>query len=212
MLFLVAYAICNDSLFAFSAVTSQLFNLTVRPSIREFTAYNVAGSITTVLGSVVFMYVFPHFKITLRQWAMSSYALVIFSAFWCCLGMSDKVSIGFKHRAEFYVFQVGGVVSRGVLAELQVLVSLAGAILNPLFRVLFPEMFPKGNEIQYFGFQLVVSVKTMSKADRKVVMCHGMDPSSRQWADCRQDQQPAPPGGRRPRLLPHCPRPYLVVQ
>ncbi|KAL1413838.1 hypothetical protein Q8F55_001622 [Vanrija albida] len=146
MLFLFAYAIYNDSHFAFSAVIGQLFNLNIRPSIREYTAYSVAGSITSVIGSVAFMYVFPHSRLSLRQWAMVAFGLAIFTAFWCCLGMSKHVAIGFKHRAEFYVFQV--------------VMSLAGAILNPLYRVLFPQMFPKGNEIQYFGFQLVLSCAT----------------------------------------------------
>jgi hypothetical protein len=55
----------------------------------------------------------------------------------------ECVGIGFKTRVEFYLFQV--------------LQNVAGSILTPLFRVLFPEVFPKGLEIQYFGFQMVVS-------------------------------------------------------
>lgn len=60
--------------------------------------------------------------------------------------MSNRVPIGFKHRVEFYLFQV--------------LQNLAGGILTPLFRVLFSEVFPKGSEIQYFGFQMVVGTRT----------------------------------------------------
>lgn len=146
MLFLISYVIYNDSNFAYGSVIGTLFNLASRPSMTEYTAYSITGTATSIIGSLVFMYVFPYSRLSLRHWAMVAYSLTIFTTFWCCLGMSSSSKVGYKHRAEFYVFQV--------------VMSLAGSIISPLFRVLFSEMFPRGNEIQYFGFQLVLSCGT----------------------------------------------------
>lgn len=144
MLFLLSFAIYSDSVFAFGTVIGNLFNLSVRPSMMEFTAYSVTGTATSIIGSLSFMWLFPRVGLSLKKWALISYATVAFCALWCCLGMTS-LPIGFKHRGEFYIFQV--------------IQQLAGSIISPLFRVLFAEMFPKGNEIQYFGFQLVVSLE-----------------------------------------------------
>jgi MFS-type transporter involved in bile tolerance (Atg22 family) len=177
MLFLFSYAIYNDSVFAFGTVIGNLFNLNVRPSMVEFTAYSITGTFTSIVGSLIFLYVFPHTRLSLRHWALIAYSIVIFITLWCCLGMSSKVNIGFKHRAEFYVFQV--------------LQNIAGSIITPLFRVLFPEMFPKGNEIQYFGFQLVVSLRDPKSDLTEAFMRHNLDPAGGEWTYRRQDQQPA---------------------
>jgi MFS-type transporter involved in bile tolerance (Atg22 family) len=120
--------------------------LSVRPSLIEYTGYSIVGTGTSIIGATVFLYVFPQSKLTLRQWAMGCYALVAFCAVWCLIGLNANSPIGFKHRAEFYVFQV--------------IQNLAGSVLSPLFRVLFPQVFPNGSEIQYFGFQLVVGALT----------------------------------------------------
>lgn len=146
MLFLISFVIYNDSHFAYGSVIGTLFNLNARPSMTEFTAYSITGTATSIVGSLIFMYIFPYSRLSLRHWAMIAYSLTIFTTFWCCLGMSPSSKVGYKHRAEFYVFQV--------------IMNLAGSIISPLFRVLFSEMFPRGNEIQYFGFQLVLSCGT----------------------------------------------------
>lgn len=146
MLFLISYVIYNDSQFAYGSVIGTLFNLNVRPSMTEFTAYSITGTATSIFGTLIFMYVFPYARMSLRHWAMIAYGLTIFTAFWCCLGISSSSKVGYKHRSEFYVFQV--------------VMNLAGSIISPLFRVLFSEMFPRGKEIQYFAFQLLLSCST----------------------------------------------------
>ena len=144
--FLIAYTIYLDSALTIGTVITNLFNLTVRPSLVEYTAWTVVGSGTSMISATIFLFLFPRLGLSLKQWAIAAYILVALIAMWCLIGMSDSVGIGFKTRAEFYVFQV--------------LQNVAGSILTPLFRVLFPEVFPKGSEIQYFGFQMVVSVSS----------------------------------------------------
>lgn len=161
--YLLAFTIYNDSIFAFAAVTGEascfsarslwpaqmmlltgnLFNLSFRPSLVEYTCYSIAGTAASILGATAFYVLFPRLRYTLRQWTIGCYVLVSFVAFWCLLGLSGRSAVGFKHRAEFYIAQV--------------VQNLATAILTVVFRVLFPELFPTGSEIQYFGFQLVVS-------------------------------------------------------
>ncbi|KAJ2984822.1 hypothetical protein NUW58_g5857 [Xylaria curta] len=148
---LLAYTVYTDTVFAFSSVTSQLFNLNIRPSLREFTYYSLVQPVAAILSATAFMYLRPVMKryigLTLRYWTVFCYALTCFCALWCAIGISPSASIGFKHRWEFYFFQA--------------LQSIAGGISGVIFKVLFSRLFPKGNEIQFFGFQLVLSLGTV---------------------------------------------------
>lgn len=130
MLFLLSFAIYSDSVFAFGTVVGNLFNLSMRPSITEYTAYSVTGTATSIVGSLGFMSLFPRLGISLKRWALMSYAVVIGVAVWCCLGMTS-LPIGFKHHSEFFIFQV--------------IQQLAGSVISPLFRVLFAEMVRSGS-------------------------------------------------------------------
>lgn len=38
--------------------------------------------------------------------------------------------------------------------------NISSSIVNPTFRILFSELIPKGNEIRWFGLQLVLSCAT----------------------------------------------------
>ncbi|KAI1147374.1 hypothetical protein F4825DRAFT_437567 [Nemania diffusa] len=146
--YLLAYTVYNDTLFAFSSVTSQLFNLHIRPSLREFTYYSLVQPVAAIISATVFLYLRPLLKkymgMTLRHWTIVSYALTCFCALWCAIGISPTVTIGFKHRWEFYFFQA--------------LQSAAASVAGVAFRVLFSRLFPQGSEIKFFGFQLVLSL------------------------------------------------------
>ncbi|KAI1426084.1 hypothetical protein F5Y12DRAFT_307584 [Xylaria sp. FL1777] len=149
--YLLAYTIYNDTLFAFSSVTSQLFNLNIRPSLREFTYYSLVQPGSAIISATVFLYLRPimkqYFGMTLRHWTVLCYSITCFCALWCSIGISATVPIGFKHRWEFYFFQA--------------LLSIASSIAGVAFRVLFSRLFPQGNEIKFFGFQLVLSLGTV---------------------------------------------------
>ncbi len=149
--YLLAYTIYNDTVFAFSSVTSQLFNLNLRPTLREFTYYSLVQPGSAIISATVFLYLRPITKnylgMTLRHWTILCYAITCFCALWCAIGISPSVPIGFKHRWEFYFFQA--------------LLSAAGGIVGVAFKVLFSRLFPYGNEIKFFGFQLVLSLGTV---------------------------------------------------
>jgi MFS-type transporter involved in bile tolerance (Atg22 family) len=103
----------------------------------------MVGCGASIVSGTIFLFLFPRLNITLRQWTWAAYMLITLLSVWCLLGISDNIPIGFKHRVEFYLFQI--------------FQNMAGSVLLPVFRVLFSEVFPKGSEIQYFGFQMVVS-------------------------------------------------------
>ncbi|TGJ81453.1 hypothetical protein E0Z10_g7325 [Xylaria hypoxylon] len=149
--YLLAYTVYNDTLFAFSSVTSQLFNLNIRPSLREFTYYSLVQPVSAIISATVFLYLRPimknHIGMTLRHWTILCYAISCFCALWCAIGISPSVTIGFKHRWEFYFFQA--------------LLSVASSIVGVAFKVLFSRLFPQGSEIKFFGFQLVLSLGTV---------------------------------------------------
>ncbi|WWC59816.1 uncharacterized protein I303_102378 [Kwoniella dejecticola CBS 10117] len=145
--FLLAWTIYNDSLFAFAVVTGNLFNLQIRPTLVEYTAYSITGTASAIIGSTTFYFLFPRLKYTLRQWSIVAYSIPCVVCLWCMFGLNGDSPIGFKHRIEFYIAQV--------------LLNICTAILAPLFRVLFPELFPTGDEIKYFEFQLVLSLGTV---------------------------------------------------
>ncbi|KAI1164071.1 hypothetical protein F5B18DRAFT_616798 [Nemania serpens] len=149
--YLLAYTVYNDTTFAFSSVTSQLFNLNIRPSLLEFTAYSLVQPVAAVISATAFLYARPILRkrlgMTLRHWTVICYGITCFCALWGAIGISPSATIGFKHRWEFYFFQA--------------LLSAAMGVVGVAFRVLFSRLFPPGNEIQFFGFQLVLSLGTV---------------------------------------------------
>lgn len=149
--YLVAFTIYNDCLFAFIAVNGQLFNIQVRPTLREYSIYSLVQPITSIISSIIFLGLFTYFprkeNLSLKTWTTACYILTMLCAIWVALGISGTSKIGLKRRWEFYVVQV--------------LISIANAIVAAIFRVLFPQMFPVGNEVQFFGFQLAFSCLTV---------------------------------------------------
>lgn len=143
---LISYTVYNDTVFAFGTVTSTLFQNVLRPSMLEFTLYSLSGAVTSLIFATFWLFLFPRTGLSLRQWAIGAYLLVSILPFWSMLGLRGSIPIGFKHRWEFYLFNV--------------LQNAAGSVLSPLFRVFFCQLFPKGSEIRYFGFQLVLSCLT----------------------------------------------------
>ncbi|KAK3672241.1 hypothetical protein LTR78_007781 [Recurvomyces mirabilis] len=149
--YLIAFTIYNDTLFAFTTVSGQLFNLSIRPSLREFTAYTLGGPVVGMVCATLLLFgyspLLKYGKVTLRHWTIISYAVFTFATVWSCIGVSSAAKIGLKHRWEFYFIQV--------------LVQISFSVSNVAFRVLLPQMFPRGNEVQYFGFQQAISLATV---------------------------------------------------
>ena len=148
--FLIAYTIYGDALSAFNTISAQLFNLTLRPSLREYTAYTLSGAVVSVISAIFVLAAYVPLRrrcsMELRHWIIASFFVVIFCTAWCCIGISSKAKIGLKRRWEFYIIRL--------------LTLGANSIVTVVFPVSFARMFPRGSEIKYFGIQLAISLAT----------------------------------------------------
>lgn len=148
--FLIAFTIYGDAVSTFEAITGQLFYLTFQPTVREYTAYALAGPVISMVSATLLLNVFGparrtcHFS--LRHWSIASFIVATFCTVWCCVGISAKAKIGLKHRWEFY--------------WMRLLTFGANSIAVVTYRVLFSQLLPRGSELRYFGFQLAISLAT----------------------------------------------------
>ncbi|AAS50445.2 AAR080Wp [Eremothecium gossypii ATCC 10895] len=138
----------------------QLFQLSFRATLgstadKEYFVWQLMTSVIACVGSLTWMAVFRHFSArrTLRAqtqllktclYAMMAVGVVV--NFWGSLGASSRVPIGFKHRWEFWFFQV-------------IYVSTSSAI-RSLNRVAYSAMLPAGRENQYFGLEIMLGLAT----------------------------------------------------
>ncbi|KAH7031447.1 autophagy-related protein 22-like protein [Microdochium trichocladiopsis] len=144
---LLSYTIYVDTTFALRSVTSQLYFVEILPDTLEYSMYSLAGNLMSLLAQWLFFGVQSWRPVLrLEAWLIVGYALALVIPIWGCIGLSESVGFGFKHRWEFYVQNLILVVS--------------GAIVNSSFRVLYSELMPKGNEVQWFGLQVVLSCAT----------------------------------------------------
>lgn len=95
LLFLVSYTVYTDTIFAMSAVTAQLFYVTIKPSTLEYSLYTLAQNLfgfTCTLSFYLIQHRKPH---ALEKWLVFGYALVLIVPAWGCIGLAE-VSFGFK--------------------------------------------------------------------------------------------------------------------
>ncbi len=89
----------------------------------------------------------PSSNSALKAVMLVTLAVNLFVAVWCCIGISPRSRIGFKQPWEFYLWQA--------------VQGFTGALINFSFTVLFAQLSPRGREIEYFGFQTVLSCATI---------------------------------------------------
>lgn len=147
---LTAYTLYGDGVSTFDQMSGRIFNLTFRPSLREFTAYTLLDPVLSAISAILLLCVFApmrrNYYVTLRHWMTMSFIAVSLCIIWAAIGLSSSASIGLKHRWEFYVVKSLALAANGVVIV--------------CFRVSFPQLFPRGSEVQYFGIQLAVSLAT----------------------------------------------------
>lgn len=98
------------------------------------------------MGSLTWMFTFPHTKIKVKTWAYTFIAVNITCIVWGALGINTHVPIGYKHRAEFWIEQV--------------LFLSTSSALRSLNRVVYSSMLPRGREAQFFGLEIALDLAT----------------------------------------------------
>jgi MFS-type transporter involved in bile tolerance (Atg22 family) len=111
-----------------------------------YTVWSLGGVIFACLGSLGWMFLFPRFELSIKRWAYVFLFINIFCVFWGTIGISNNVTIGYKHEVEFWI-------------ELVVFMGTSSA-LRSLNRVLYASMLPKGAEAQFFGLEITLDLAT----------------------------------------------------
>lgn len=144
----VAWVIWNVSYSNFLSIFGLLFRseLGLGTADSEYTVYSFMSFVVASLGSFTWMMLYPRCRLDIKYWAYIFFAISIFTIFWGCLGISNNVSIGFKHRAEFWIFEVFYVSSSSALRSLN--------------RTLYSSLLPEGDEAQFFGLEIMLGVAT----------------------------------------------------
>lgn len=93
---LVGYTAYMDTTFAQSSVLSQLFILTVKPDIVEFSLYSLSFNAMCIIVSLIWFWVRPKTPIRMRSWLIFGYFVNVIPALWGSIGISENVGIGFK--------------------------------------------------------------------------------------------------------------------
>ncbi|WEJ95444.1 hypothetical protein PSN45_002963 [Yamadazyma tenuis] len=121
-IYCISWVIWNVSYSNFLSVFVLLFRSTlgIGSSDAEYTVYTFISYIVASLGSL--------------------------GNFWGTLGINSKVKIGFKHRWEFWVFEV--------------LFNASGSSLRSMNRAVYSTLLPEGDEAQYFGLEIMLGIAT----------------------------------------------------
>lgn len=144
----VAWVIWNVSYSNFLSIFGLLFRseLGLGKADKEYTIYSFMTPFVASIGSLTWMFLYPRMNLHIKTWAYGFFFLSIFTIFWGCLGIGKNINVGFKHRAEFWVFEVVYVGSSSAMRSLN--------------RALYSSLLPEGSEAQYFGLEITLGVAT----------------------------------------------------
>ncbi|ODV80074.1 MFS general substrate transporter [Suhomyces tanzawaensis NRRL Y-17324] len=147
-LYCVSWVIWNVSYSNFLSVFVLLFRSTLGlgSSDAEYTVYTFMSYVVASIGSLCWMWLYPRTKIGIKSWGYGFLAFSLFSNFWGCLGISSHTKVGFKHRWEFWIFEV--------------FYSASSSALRSLNRTVYSTLLPEGEEAQYFGLEIMLGVAT----------------------------------------------------
>jgi MFS-type transporter involved in bile tolerance (Atg22 family) len=145
-LFCVAWVIWNVTYTNFLSVFILLFRSTLGlgSSDAEYTVYIWLSYAISSVGSLTWMFLYPRTSIKIKHWSYVFLGVSLFSNFWGCLGISATTNVGFKHRWEFWLFDV--------------FYSGTSSALRSLNRVVYSTLLPEGEEAQYFGLEVMLGV------------------------------------------------------
>ncbi|KAG9233568.1 autophagy-related protein 22-like protein [Amylocarpus encephaloides] len=111
---------------------------------KIYTVYQFTNVICACVGSLSWMFLFPKFNLPIKRWAYIFLGVNIACVFWGTIGISENVTIGYKHNAEFWVEQV--------------LFMSTSSALRSLNRTMYASMLPRGGEAQFFGLELTLDL------------------------------------------------------
>lgn len=128
----------------------QVFGLLFREQLglgssdAEYTVYSFMTPVVASIGSLAWVWAYPRCRFNIKTWAYAFILVSWFAQFWGCLGISNHTKVGYRHRWEFWVFEVFYVSTSSALRSLN--------------RALYSSMLPEGEEAQFFGLEIILGV------------------------------------------------------
>ncbi|KAJ5280944.1 hypothetical protein N7478_006316 [Penicillium angulare] len=111
-----------------------------------YSVWSFTSVIFACMGSLGFMYLYPRLKIPVKAWVYTFLMVNILCVLWGCIGISDDVTIGYKHQAEFWVEQV--------------LFMSTSSALRAYNRAIYSTLIPENSEAQFFGLEITLDLAT----------------------------------------------------
>lgn len=147
-LFCVSWVIWNVTYSNFLQLFVLLFRQTlgIGVSDAEYTVYTFMMVIVASMGSLLWLFLYPRCKLTIKTWGYGFYAVSVLSNFWGCLGVNHNSKVGFKHRWEFWVFEV--------------FYTSTSSAMRSMNRCVYSTLLPAGDEAQYFGLEIFLGLAT----------------------------------------------------
>ncbi|KAI9706624.1 MAG: hypothetical protein M1836_003633 [Candelina mexicana] len=144
----IGWILWNTAYSNFNSVMALLFRETLGlgSGDKEYTVWTFTALIFACCGSISWMFAFPYIKINIKTWAYTFLTINLLCLLWGCIGISKHVTIGYKHRPEFYIEQF--------------LFLSTSSALRSLNRVLYASMLPVGREAQFFGLEITLDLAT----------------------------------------------------
>ncbi|KYK57100.1 autophagy-related protein 22 [Drechmeria coniospora] len=144
----VGWVLWNTAYGNFLSLLSALFLETtgIQRGSSVYTVYTFVMVLSACLGSLTWLFSFPHAKLHIKSWAYIFLSVNILCVLWGCIGISKSVPIGYKSQTEFWVVDV--------------LFMSTSSALRSLNRVLYSSLIPKGSEAIYFGLEITLDLAT----------------------------------------------------
>lgn len=92
------------------------------------------------------MYLYPRLRLPVKSYAYGFLVVNILCVLWGCIGISNHVTIGYKHQAEFWIEQV--------------LFMSTSSALRAYNRAIYSSMIPENSEAQFFGLEITLDLAT----------------------------------------------------
>ncbi|MCJ1466651.1 hypothetical protein MMC07_005271 [Pseudocyphellaria aurata] len=144
----IGWILWNTAYSAHNSILSLLFRETLGlgSSDGEYTTWTFTAILFASMGSLSWMFAFPHVRCKVKTWAYTFFAVNITCIVWGALGINSHVPIGYKHRPEFWIEQV--------------LFLSTSSALRSWNRVVYSSMLPHGREAQFFGLEITLDLAT----------------------------------------------------
>ncbi|KAJ5800493.1 uncharacterized protein N7518_002561 [Penicillium psychrosexuale] len=111
-----------------------------------YSVWSFTSVIFACTGSLSLMYLHERLRLPVKSYAYAFLVVNILCVLWGCIGISNHVTIGYKHQVEFWIEQV--------------LFMSTSSALRAYNRAIYSSMIPENSEAQFFGLGITLDLAT----------------------------------------------------